>query len=88
MFDIYVVYDDPSHRDLVNMLHFTKQVFMHWYDMNTAEGKKKGYKLKALYGARKNPFVVVEKNDQLEKVFWSEGKDDAINQLIKWATEN
>ena len=41
-----------------------------------------------LYQIKKNPFVIVEKNDQLQKVFWSEGEDDAVNQLIKWATEN
>ena len=87
MFDIYIVYDDPSHKELVNMIDFKKQTFIHWLDMNTVEGRKKGFKLKGQYGSRKNPFVVVEKNDQIEKVFWSEGKDDAVNQLIKWATD-
>lgn len=87
MFDIYIVYDDPTHRELVDMINFKKQTFLHWFDMNTKEGKKKGFKLKGLYGAKKNPFVTVEKNDQLEKVFWSEGKDDAINQLIKWVND-
>lgn len=88
MFDIYIVYDDPSHKELVDMIDFKKQTFIHWFDMNTLEGRKKGFKLKGQYGAKKNPFVVVEENDQLQKVFWSEGKDDAINQLIKWVTEN
>lgn len=88
MFDIYIVYDDPSHKELVDMINFKKQTFIHWFDINTLEGRKKGFKLKGQYGAKKNPFVIVEENDQLQKVFWSEGKDDAINQLVKWATEN
>lgn len=87
MFDIYIVYDDPSHKELVDMIDFKKQTFIHWFDMNTVEGRKKGFKLKGQYGSRKNPFVIVEKNDQIEKVFWSEGEDDAVNQLIKWATD-
>ena len=86
--DIYIVYDDSTHRELIEMVEFKKQPFLHFLDMNTLEGKKKGFKLKGQYGAKKNPFVVVEENDQLQKVFWSEGEDDAVNQLIKWATEN
>jgi len=88
MYDITIVYDDPSHRKLIEMINFKKETFLTWLDLNTMEGKKKGLKLKGQYGARKNPFVIIEKEDKLEKVLWSEGKDDAINQLIKWATEN
>jgi hypothetical protein len=88
MYDIYIVYDDPSHRQLVDMISFRRETFIHWFDMNTSEGRKKGFKLKGQFGAKKNPFVLVEKNDELIKVFWSEGKDDAINQFIKWATES
>ena len=85
--DIYIVYDDPTHKELIEMVEFKKQPFLHFLDMNTLEGRKKGFKLKGQYGAKKNPFVVVEENDQLQKVFWSEGKDDAINQLIKWIND-
>lgn len=88
MYDITIVYDDPSHRKLIEMINFKKETFLTWLDLNTMEGKKKGLKLKGQYGARKNPFVIIEKEDKLKKVLWSEGKDDAINQLIKWATEN
>ena len=88
MVDIYIVYDDPSHKELIEMVKFKKQPFLHFLDMNTIEERKKEFKIKVQYNDKKNHLLVVEENDQLQKVFWSEGKDDAINQLIKWATEN
>lgn len=87
MYDIKIVFSDPTHRELVEAVDFKKQTFLHWFDMNTVDGRKKGFKLKGQYGAKKDPFVVIEKGDQLDRVFWSEGKDDAVNQLIKWANE-
>lgn len=53
--------------------------------MNTLSGRKAGFKIKGAYGARKNPFCLVEDEKPI-KVFYSENdyEDDAITQLIIW----
>lgn len=88
MFDVTIIYDNPSDIDIINFSDFSnKELFFTYLDINSKLDKSKAYKLKSHWGARKNPFVIISKNDKIEKVFYSEEKN-AIDQLIWWATEN
>lgn len=46
--------------------------------------KTSAYKLKSEYGARLNPFIVVMKNGDLNKLFYKEACEDPIEDLINY----
>lgn len=55
-----------------------------FFNMNTVDGKKKGFKVKNEWAAKANPFVLIEDNGKAIKAFYSETGDTAINQFLTW----
>lgn len=86
MYNISIVYDKPGTRELIIKAPSKKHPFIQFFDMNTVEGKKNGYKIKSTWGAKANPFVLIEDGDTPIKCFYSEydWKDDAVEQLLNW----
>lgn len=87
MYDVIIVVDNPSDKDIINFVEFKKDVCLTILDISTKEDRSAAYKLKSHWGARKNPFVVISKEDKMEKVFYSE-ENNALDSFILWATEN
>jgi len=87
MYDVTIIYDNPQTIELFNMVPNKKDIFVEYIDINNQKDRSNAVNLKRAWGARKNPFVIVKNKDNIEKIFWSEGKDDAVNQLIKWINE-
>ena len=85
MIHITIVYDDNKQKELVLKAKFNIEPTIEFYNINTKDGKK-GYKIKGEWGARKNPFVLLEDNGKPIKAFYSENdwEDNAIIQLINW----
>ena len=88
MYDVTIVYDNPQTIELFNIVPNKKDIYVEYLDIKSNKDKSKAFKLKSHWGARKNPFVVIEKDNKIEKVFYSEGSDDAVNQLIKWVNDS
>lgn len=82
MTDVYLVYSDLNDRKRIEEIESNKGLFIHFIDDQTLEGKKKAYKLKGEFAARKSPFCVVYNKNEVEHVFYSEAHD-VINELIK-----
>ena len=78
-----VVYDNKKDKELLNLIDSKVPIFINYIDFNTVNGKKEAYKIKSHWAAKMNPFVVVQEEDQIIKVFYSE-KSNAINQLINY----
>ena len=87
MYDVIIVIENKSDKDFIDFIEFKKDVCLTFLDISTKQDKSAAYKLKKNWGARKNPFVIVSKNDKVIKVFYSES-GNAIDQFILWATEN
>ena len=78
-----VVYDNKKDKELLDLIDSKVPIFINYIDFNTVNGKKEAYKIKSHWAAKMNPFVVVQEEDQIIKVFYSE-KSNAINQLINY----
>lgn len=83
-----VVYDDRRDRELLESTDSKFPIFIHYIDFNTISGRKEAYKVKSYWGAVKNPFVVIEKEDKTIKIFYSDAGNNAIQQLINWLNES
>lgn len=74
--DILVAYSDIKDREYLELQNFEVPHFI-----NYTNNKKEIYKILSHWGAKKLPFVLVDKN----KVFYSDVKgENAIIQLIKY----
>lgn len=82
-----IVYDNQKDRELLNQVDSKFPIFIEYINFNTVAGRKEAYRVKSHWGAIKNPFVIVEENDKIIKVFYSE-KSNAINQLISFLNES
>ena len=78
-----VIYDNDKDREHLELVDSKFPIFISCIDFNTLKGRKEAYKIKAHWGAKLNPFVVVKDNEKVLKVFYSE-RDNAINQLINY----
>ena len=86
MINVIVVYDDDETKELVKNSPSIKTPTIEFVDMNTIDGRKRGFKLKGAYGARTNPFVIIEDGESVIQCMYSEEdwKDNAVEQLLKW----
>ena len=85
MIDIYIVHDNPKIEDIIwNIPLEMEQPFIHFLDIGSLKDKSKAFKLKQDWGAKKNPFCLLEKDGKIEKAFYSETGVDAISQVIKY----
>ncbi len=83
-----IVYDDKKDRELLNLVDSKFPIFIEYIDFNTVEGRKEAYRVKSYWGARKNPFVVVQEEEKIIKVFYTENGKNAIQQLINYLNES
>lgn len=86
MIKVSIVYDNPKQISLFKDISFKFKPLVEYFDTNTRNGKKEGYKLKYYWGAKKNPFCMVYKENTPIKTFYSEkdDEDNAIVQLINY----
>ena len=83
MIDVYIVHDNPDIEDIVWRIPLeSEQPFIHFLDV--IKDKSKAFKLKQEWGARKNPFCLLERDGKVEKAFYSETGEDAISQMINY----
>lgn len=87
MIDIYIVHDTPIVEDVIWSIPTTLEPFIHFMDIGSKKDKSKAFKFKQEWGARQNPFCVIEKDGKAIKAFYTETGDNAINQLIKYLKE-
>ena len=75
---ITVVYNDPkqieSIRDMDNC---------QFIDIMTKKGKKEGWAVKSHWGAKLDPFILIEDNGKVTKAFYSEA-GDAISEFLNY----
>jgi glutathione peroxidase-family protein len=84
MIDIYIVYDNRNVEDIVWSIPTDSQPFFHFLDTTSKKDKSKAFKLKQEWGAKKNPFCLIEKDGKIVKAFYTETGDNAISQLIEY----
>lgn len=84
LFDVSVVIDtDKDLRKLMTM-ETKANPYLTIYDERYREDKKKAWALKSEYGARENPFILVNKDGQFAKVFYHEATEKVIDELINY----
>ena len=75
---ITVVYNDPkqieSIRDMDNC---------QFIDILTKKGKKEGWAVKSHWGAKLDPFILIEDNGKAIKAFYSEA-GNAVEDFLKY----
>ena len=84
--EVIVIYDNKKDRELLNLVDSKFPIFIKYIDFNTIDGRKEAYQVKSHWAARMNPFVVVQDNEKIIEVFYSE-KNNAINQLISYLND-
>lgn len=84
MYDVYLVTKDPKDKERLINEESSKSMYLTVYNMNTASGKKDGLKLKSYYGAKKDPFIVVLKQETDPKCFYTEASDDVVGDFLNW----
>ena len=52
-------------------------------DVETLKGKKEAFKLKSHWGARLDPFIIIEDNGKAIKAFYTEA-GDAISEFLNY----
>lgn len=81
-----IIYNDKKDREFLNLIDSKFPIFIEYIDSSTKDGKKKSIQIKSHWGARKEPFVIVQENEKIIKVFYSE-KSNAIQQLIDYLND-
>lgn len=84
MIDIYVVHNDPDVLGDVWNASCEIEPFIHIFDIGSKLDKSKAFKLKQEWGAKQNPFCLIEEDGNAIKAFYSETGEDAITQLINF----
>ena len=85
--EVTIVYDNKQDRKLVELIDTKLPFFVNFVDYNTTNGRKEAYQIKSHWGAKLNPFVVVQEGEEIIKVFYSE-TSNAVQQLINWLNES
>jgi dUTP pyrophosphatase len=84
MYDVYLVTKNPKDKERLIKEESSKSMYLTVYNMNTASGKKDGLKLQSYYGAKKDPFIVVLKQETDPKCFYTEASDDVVGDFLNW----
>lgn len=84
MIDIYIIHDNPNVEDIIWKIPSMIEPFIHFLDIGSIKDRNKAFKIKQDWGARKNPFCLIEKDGKVEKVFYTETGVDAIDQVINY----
>ena len=83
-----VIYENKKDREFLDLIDSKIPIFIRYIDYNTIEGRKEAYKVKSHWAARMNPFVVVQEDEEIIKVFYSESGKNAVQQLINYLNES
>lgn len=90
MYNIEVIYNDTKDKELLDAISTTTPFFIEYYDTNTINGRKEGFRLMNYWSARKLPLVII-KSDKLDStpiVKYSDIGENAVIQLIKFLNES
>ena len=79
-----IVYDNKKDKEFLDLIDSKVPIFVRYIDYNTKEGRKEAYQIKSHWAAKLNPFVVVQEDEEIIKVFYSESGKNAIQQLINY----
>lgn len=83
-----VIYENKKDREFLDLVDSKISIFIRYIDYNTIEGRKEACKIKSHWAAKMNPFVVVQEDEEIIKVFYSESGKNAIQQLINYLNES
>ena len=89
MMEAIIVYDNNKDRELLELIDSKFPIFIHYINFNTVKGRKEAYRIKSEWGAKMNPFVVIEhdSSETLPQVFYTESGSNAIQQLINYLND-
>ena len=79
-----IVYDNKKDKELLNLVNSKVPIFIKYIDFNTVEGRKEAYQIKSHWSAKMNPFVVIQEEEKIIKVFYTESGKNAVQQLINY----
>lgn len=84
MISATLVYDKDSDKELFLNSNLRIAPTIELCNMNTLDGRKKGFKIKGVWSAKKNPFIVISEDNNPIKCFYSENdfENNAIIQFI------
>ena len=82
-----VVYDNIKDKELLDKINLKVPFFVEYIDINTAKGKKEGWKIMNYYGTTLLPFVELELDENKLLPFYSE-RGNAIGQLINYLSND
>lgn len=75
---ITVVYNDPKQIESIKDIDGCRFI-----DVLTKKGKKEGWTIKSHWGARLDPFIIIEDNGKAIKAFYTEA-GDAISEFLNY----
>ena len=81
--NVKVVFKNEQDRNLLDLSNLEIPFFVDYINLNTAKGKKEGWKLLNYYGTNKTPFVEIQLDEEKVFPFYSEN-GNAIYQLINY----
>ena len=82
-----IIYENKKDKEFLDLIDSKIPIFIKYIDYNTIEGRKEAYKVKSHWAARMNPFVIVQEDEEIIKVFYSESGKNAVQQLINYLNE-
>lgn len=90
MISVTLVYDKDSDKELFLNSNLSIEPIIELYNMNTLDGRKKGFKIKGIWSAKKNPFIVISEDNKPIKCFYSENnfENNALIQFINEYSRN
>lgn len=83
---LHICYNDSCHTfpDKIKEI-CPEQITVETYDENNYHEKKKAYKIKGGYSARKTPFMLLTEDDKsYVKAFYSEDNGCSVDNLLKF----
>ena len=75
---ITIVYNDPKQIEPIKDIDGCQFI-----DILTKKGKKDGWAVKSHWGAKLDPFILIEDNGKVTKAFYSEA-GDAISEFLNY----
>ena len=84
MIDIYIIHNNPDTIKNIWNIPLNFEPFIHLLDIGSKVDRSKAFKFKQNWGARQDPFCLIEEDGKPIKAFYSEIGEDAINQLINF----
>lgn len=90
MINVKIVYNSDYDSKLVNdLLKFLaeKEIKYEYHDMKYLKDRKKGFKIKNMFGARLDPFVGIYSDKSILKGFYTESSECLLNNIINYLND-